>query len=67
MCISPCARSMSFFLADSSDGLGDGGLAFVLVGRTGTAEDAGDLDELDGDLGGFHCEVDCDELGWRLL
>lgn len=30
--------------------------------RTGTAEDAGDLDELDGDLGGFHFEVLCDEL-----
>ena len=24
--------------------------------RTGTAENAGDLDELDGDLGGIHCE-----------
>jgi len=34
----------------------------VLGERTGTAEDAGDLDELDGDLGGFHFEVLCDEL-----
>lgn len=34
----------------------------LLRGRTGTAEDAGDLDELDGDLGGFHFEVLCDEL-----
>lgn len=34
----------------------------LLRRRTGTAEDAGDLDELDGDLGGFHCEVLCDEL-----
>jgi hypothetical protein len=32
-------------------------------GRTGTAEDAGDLDELDGDLCGFHFDVLCDELG----
>lgn len=33
------------------------------IARTGATEDAGDLDELDGDLGGFHCEVGCGELG----
>lgn len=58
--------ALLLFPADLSHTLSFGGrwriVVVLLGGRTGTAEDAGDLDELDGDLGGFHCEVLCDEL-----
>jgi hypothetical protein len=63
-----CAQSSSFHsnLSRRFLSAGDGEwIVVVLSGeRTGTAEDAGDLDELDGDLCGFHFEVLCDELRW---